>query len=86
MFFFLGIVQPDDCDCPSNDIDKWLKSYGCKETYEQMQSDLKPFPLVDYNIFHNSAAEKFNNSSSMSVCNYVIYNNQASSYCVIDSK
>lgn len=79
--YVLGPVRPDDCYCPEESIEKWLDLYGCnKKTYSQIQEDLKPFQTVNFNKFHKGVVQKFNNSASMSLCNYVIIKNQVSVY------
>uniref|UniRef100_A0A1B6CVL0 Glycosyl transferase CAP10 domain-containing protein n=1 Tax=Clastoptera arizonana TaxID=38151 RepID=A0A1B6CVL0_9HEMI len=75
------MIQTDDCDCPNYDFHKWFNNYGCKDTYFQINSDLNRFPTVDYNKLQIFTSQKFNNSSSMSVCNYVIYKNEIFRKC-----
>ncbi|XP_054285028.1 protein O-glucosyltransferase 2-like isoform X2 [Macrosteles quadrilineatus] len=75
-----GVVQPDDCYCPSS-LQKWLKDYNCPKSYAQIEHDLQPFSTVDFTEFHDHVVSSVNNSGSMSVCNYVIRNNQIYRKC-----
>lgn len=56
--------------------------YGCNQkTYSQIQEDLKPFQIVNFNKFHKGIVQKFNHSASMSLCNYVVLRNQIYRRC-----
>jgi len=60
-------------------LDEWLEDFGCPKSYEQIDKDLKPFSKVRFNKLHESAIQRFNQPGSMSVCNYVIKDNEVSS-------
>uniref|UniRef100_A0A8D8V931 KDEL motif-containing protein 1 n=1 Tax=Cacopsylla melanoneura TaxID=428564 RepID=A0A8D8V931_9HEMI len=77
-----GPVYPDDVVCPSEEsIDQWLSQNECKSHYPQMTKDLAMFPSIDFDQLHAGAEKTFNHSASMSVCNYVVSNNQVYRRC-----
>lgn len=77
-----GPVYPDDVPCPSKEpMDTWLSHYECMTKYPQMEKDLAPFSTIDFNKLHDGAVKTYNHSNSMSVCNYVIKNNQVYRRC-----
>jgi hypothetical protein len=71
-----GPVYADGCYCPVKSISDWLKSFGCKSSYDQINSDLRPFTNVNFTDLRGAALQKFNHPGSMSICNYVIKENQ----------
>lgn len=75
-----GKVFSEKCDCPQ-DIDQWLINYGCDSTYEQIQNDLKPFPRVNLTELRPRMLKAFDRPASVSICNYVIKNNQIFRNC-----
>lgn len=73
---YAGPVYADRCYCPVKSVSDWLKSFGCKSSYDQIISDLRPFPNVNFTELRGAALQKFNHPGSMSICNYVIKQNQ----------
>lgn len=80
-FFDKGPVHSEDCDCPHENIEEWLKAFGCKGIKKQIQDDLSIFPTVDFNKLYDVAVRRFNNSVSSSVCHYVIKDNKVYRKC-----
>ncbi|XP_021917666.1 KDEL motif-containing protein 1-like isoform X2 [Zootermopsis nevadensis] len=76
-----GPVYADRCYCPVKSVSDWLKSFGCKSSYDQIISDLRPFPNVNFTELRGAALQKFNHPGSMSICNYVIKQNQVYRKC-----
>lgn len=76
-----GMVYADGCYCPVRSVSKWLNDYGCKTSYDQINSDLKAFPKVNFTEIRSAALEKFNHPGSMSICNYVIKDNKIYRKC-----
>ncbi|XP_069698369.1 protein O-glucosyltransferase 2-like isoform X2 [Periplaneta americana] len=76
-----GPVYPDGCYCPVKSVSDWMKEFGCKSSYQQISSDLKEFPSVNFTELRKYALEKFDHPGSMSVCNYVIKKNQVYRKC-----
>lgn len=77
----VGVTYPDGCTCNvNNDIIDWLDKYGCTKRFTQIISDLKPFEKIDFDILYPIAEEKlFRNYHSLSICDYVIKNNEVCS-------
>lgn len=86
-FMLTGTVQPDDCVCPKP-LHQWLKQYGCPAKYSQIDKDLQLFQAVNFSSFHSVVTKKVEHSGSMSVCNYIIKQNnvrttgRSMQYCV----
>lgn len=74
---FSGPVYPDDIACPSKKpMDDWLSQFECKTSYPQLDNDLAHFPSINFDDIHEGAVKAYNHSASMSVCNYVVKDNQ----------
>lgn len=41
-------VQPEDCSCPYENLEVMLSKWECGEVAEQLQTDLKQFPSVNW--------------------------------------
>lgn len=76
-----GPVYADGCYCPVKSVSDWLKSFDCKSSYDQINSDLRPFPNVNFAELRGIALQKFNHPGSMSICNYVVKDNQVMVKC-----
>ena len=74
--FLPGIVYAEGCYCPVKSFTHWLNDFGCETSYDQINSDLEPFPSVNFTKARNAALEKFNHPGSMSICHYVVKNNE----------
>lgn len=81
-----GKVYSEKCRCPQ-EIDEWLRNYKCDSSYdsnnkyEQISSDLKPFPRVNFTEFRPKLIKAYNNPGSISICDYVIKSNQIYRKC-----
>ncbi|XP_039279066.1 protein O-glucosyltransferase 2 [Nilaparvata lugens] len=83
-FVFNETIQAEHCYCPERDFESWLTDYGClnnETNYSQIEEDLKPFKDIDFNSFRPEFVKKFDRPASMSVCNYVVLNNQLYRKC-----
>lgn len=74
-------VLSDKCDCPEPSIDNWLQNHNCPATINQIDVDLKPFRKVNFTNLRPKILEKFNLPGSVSLCNYVLKNNQIYRQC-----
>lgn len=72
----VGPVYADGCYCPVKSVSGWLKQFGCRSSYNQINLDLEPFPHVNFTKLRKTALQKFNHPGSMSICNYVVKDNQ----------
>ncbi|CAG4998227.1 unnamed protein product [Parnassius apollo] len=75
-FMFEGPIQPDQCDCPDEDFNLWLKKYGCSSSYENIINDLKPFNKLDMSTQIQKIVQKYHKPESTSFCHYVIKKNK----------
>ncbi|KAG7311342.1 hypothetical protein JYU34_002380 [Plutella xylostella] len=78
---FSGPIYADHCNCPERNIDKWLNNYGCKDSYKQIEKDLKQFVDVDMNVQIKRIIDKHHRPESTSFCHYVVKNNQIHRDC-----
>ncbi|XP_072936890.1 protein O-glucosyltransferase 2-like [Epargyreus clarus] len=75
-FKFEGPIQADQCVCPEKDFNAWLNKYGCTQSYDQINNDLKSFENVDMKEQVKKIVEKYHKPESTSFCHYVIKNNK----------
>lgn len=80
-FLFDGPIQPDQCDCPTNHYEEWLKDYECINTDDQIKKDLKPFHNLDMRQQINKIIQKYHQPESTSFCHYVIKSNEIYRNC-----
>lgn len=73
-------VLSDACDCPTS-IENWLTTHNCPAKIFQIDNDLKPFRNVNFTILRSKILEKYNNPGSVSLCNYLIKDNQVYREC-----
>jgi hypothetical protein len=73
---FLGTVHAETCNCPSKIFSTWIKDFGCKDSFPQILKDLELFPTLNFSEFRSTTIERFDRPGSMSICNYIIKNNQ----------
>mgnify|MGYP002716637726 CR=1 FL=1 len=74
------VVYSDDCYCPQ-DLNNWLKNMKCKKTYNQIVSDLESFPKVKFSEVLLKVLEKYSSQRSISLCHYVIKENEIYRKC-----
>ncbi|XP_969039.1 protein O-glucosyltransferase 2 [Tribolium castaneum] len=74
-------VYPDDCDCPVGDIAQFLEKWECGNTPRQILADLKPFQTVNWDKLRDKVIKKFDQPHSISLCRYVIKNNEIYRTC-----
>ncbi|XP_071448438.1 protein O-glucosyltransferase 2-like [Hetaerina americana] len=82
----VGMVHADECDCPMSNFDHWFERYGCagenmKKMHSVITSNLRPFESVNFTATRRYIREKFNHPGSVSICNYVVKNNQVFRKC-----
>ncbi|XP_059473054.1 protein O-glucosyltransferase 2-like [Neocloeon triangulifer] len=78
-----GPFHSETCNCPEDDFDSWMRDFGCPQrTDQQILDDLDMFPALNYSEFRAAAWERFDRPNSMSVCNYVVKNNEVHRKCL----
>lgn len=80
-YVFNGPIYPDQCNCPMKDINKWLNNYGCDNTYNQIEKDLKPFQELDIKKEIRKIIQIYHQPESTSFCHYAIKDNQIYRNC-----
>lgn len=73
-------VHSDQCYCPQ-ELNKWMDSNECPTFEAQIESDLFPFKSVNLTNMREKILHKFNAPGSISLCNYVIQNNEIYRKC-----
>ena len=74
-------VHSEKCNCPTQSVDNWLISAECPATEPQIQKDLIPFKSVNFSSLRPRILEAYNKPGSISICNYVIKNNEIYRNC-----
>lgn len=77
---FNRVVLPEDCNCPRN-LDSWLDKMECKREYAQMKQDLKKFKNIKFSKMRKKVLERYNQPGSVSLCHYVVKNNEVHRQC-----
>lgn len=77
---FSGTVYSEDCVCPQ-DMNTWLKDMECKDSYDQIDHDLQNFQNVDFDDIHNKITRKFDRPGSVSLCHYIVKDNEIYRKC-----
>lgn len=73
-------IYAETCNCPK-DIDQWMIDNECKQFEKQIHDDLKPFQTVNFTQIRNKIVQKFNMPGSVSLCNYILLNNEIYRKC-----
>lgn len=73
-------LLPDMCSCPL-DLDRWLLVNECPLQERQITEDLIPFRAVNFTNVRAKIKQKHNQPGSVSLCNYVIVNNEIFREC-----
>ncbi|XP_008547183.2 protein O-glucosyltransferase 2 [Microplitis demolitor] len=76
-----GPVYPEECHCPDQSVDGWLKNNECAEEYPQVTEDLKIFPSINFDELRNDLIKEYHKPHSHSFCHYVIKNNRIYRKC-----
>lgn len=73
-------IRSDSCSCPM-EMDYWLELNECPTYEKQIQEDLIPFRAVNFTNVRDKILQKHNSPGSVSLCNYVIRNNEIFREC-----
>ncbi|XP_065578859.1 protein O-glucosyltransferase 2-like [Artemia franciscana] len=76
-----GTLLCDDCNCPNESLEAWLKDLACPAHFDQVKNDLKLFQAVDMDLVLNEATKRFNVPGAYSFCNYVVKDNEVYRKC-----
>lgn len=75
-----GFSYAEECNCPKGNLNTWVDDLECPK-YDQIQEDLKPFQRVKFSKLYPVIMQRFNQPESMSICNYIIKDNQVYRRC-----
>ncbi|XP_015113633.1 protein O-glucosyltransferase 2 [Diachasma alloeum] len=76
-----GPVYEEECVCPGLSLQDWLQKYQCPASYTQILSDLKDFPQINFDDIRTQLIKDYAKPNSVSLCHYVIQNNQIFRRC-----
>ncbi|KAK5645716.1 hypothetical protein RI129_004180 [Pyrocoelia pectoralis] len=74
-------IYPEDCNCPRVPTDKWLNDWECGSIPNQIVKDLDTFKAINFDNLREKIIEKFNQPGSISLCHYVVKNNEVYRQC-----
>lgn len=72
--------RPENCNCPKPLTDV-LINLQCPKKISQIDEDLKPFSKINFVAVKKQISASFNSFKSVSICNYVIKNNEIFRKC-----
>lgn len=75
-----GKVFSEKCRCPQ-ELNEFLSNLNCDSSYEQIDSDLKPFNRVNLTEVRPKILRTFDRPGSISICNYIIKDNHIYRKC-----
>jgi hypothetical protein len=80
IFFHVGMLYHEKCNCPVSKIDKWFDIMSCPESYHQIDEDLAIFHDVDLDKVAEEAITRFSNRGMHSLSHYRIIENKVRNY------
>lgn len=77
------VIYSEDCYCPVEDIKTWFKDVQCDQQNipAQIQRDIQSFTSIDMHKMRDVIVKKYDSPSSVSLCHYVIMNNNVYRKC-----
>ncbi|XP_055386486.1 protein O-glucosyltransferase 2-like [Condylostylus longicornis] len=73
-------IYSEKCYCPK-ELSVWLHDNECRREENRITSDLQPFKKVNFSSIRESLLKKFNSPGSISLCHYVIRNQEIYRVC-----
>lgn len=80
-FIIKSSIYPETCNCPQYTTNKWLLKSKCPLEEQQIKEDMIPFRVINFTNIRPKILEKYNNPGSVSLCNYVIKQNEIYRKC-----
>lgn len=76
-------IYAENCICPEaiQSIDDWMHNLQCPTMDKQIEQDLRPFQSINFTNIRSKIISKFDSPGSISICNYVIRNNEIYRKC-----
>lgn len=74
-------VYSENCNCPRNAVDQWLKDWDCGSVPKQILKDLAIFKTVNFDTLREKILEKYNQPGAISLCHYVVKSNNVYRRC-----
>ena len=76
---FTGASYHENCNCPEQSLEKWLKVMKCPASIPQIEKDLSIFPKIDFKSVSEEIIGRFGHSpGSIALAHYVIKDNKVS--------
>ncbi|XP_023310341.1 KDEL motif-containing protein 1-like isoform X2 [Anoplophora glabripennis] len=76
-----NMVYPDDCMCPIHNINEFIESWECGLLPSEITERLKIFGEINWDQYREKVIKKFDRPHSVSLCHYVIKNNEVYRKC-----
>ncbi|CAD6216317.1 GSCOCG00004470001-RA-CDS [Cotesia congregata] len=76
-----GPVYEEECYCPNQSVESWLKNYECSEEYHQITEDLKIFPSINFDELRDDLIKEYHKPHAHSFCHYVVKDNRIYRNC-----
>ncbi|XP_055545604.1 protein O-glucosyltransferase 2-like [Wyeomyia smithii] len=78
---FENKLYTESCYCPQGTLEEWLEQLDCPTSDPQIDRDLIPFRAMNFSSLRPRIIQQFDKPGSISLCNYVIKNNQIYRTC-----
>ncbi|CAD7078874.1 unnamed protein product [Hermetia illucens] len=73
-------IYPEKCYCPQH-LSTWLYNNECSNNDQRIELDLQPFKQVNFSNIRENLIKKYDMPGSVSICNYVVKNNEIYRKC-----
>lgn len=73
-------IYADNCVCPQK-LNDWLENLNCPKRENQIEKDLTPFQKVNFTNIRHKILQKYDSPGSISLCNYVVKDNEIFRKC-----
>ncbi|XP_065083482.1 protein O-glucosyltransferase 2-like [Ochlerotatus camptorhynchus] len=80
-YTFSGKLYTENCNCPQDHLNDWIRQIDCPTTDVQIESDLIPFRAVNFSSLRPRIIQQYDKPGSVSLCNYVVKDNQIYRTC-----
>ncbi|CAH0558215.1 unnamed protein product [Brassicogethes aeneus] len=74
-------VYSDDCNCPLKNVDNFIENWECEDLPYFMSNKISNFGDIDWDTTRDKLIQKFNQPLAVSICQYIIKNNEIYRKC-----
>ncbi|XP_053696110.1 protein O-glucosyltransferase 2-like [Sabethes cyaneus] len=78
---FTDKLYIENCYCPQTALEEWLQQLQCPTSDPQINRDLIPFRAMNFSSLRPKIIEQYDKPGSISLCNYVVKENQIYRTC-----